>query len=356
MATDILSGSFWFLFAYDVGEEIDLEALRKLVPPNVGPTFRRAAPDYVKFERPPVVERLAPVTVEGVGELRGELNYYDYGVVSVKLELPFAHSWPDLVARWSRLIDSPEAQAHANEVVRLRLARVSACLKKPHEAWLDEEYAVVHVDAASSPLIQEHGPEIAQIVRGEATPLSVGERDEVLRSQLSYFPHDLIVVGWTAAFIYDTAQGAAAAIQLLEYANSQLLQFRHYDRVLTEVLEGVHRSLARQTGLWARWRMANEARQLNSILLEVRQLTERADTAIKFLSDMYSARVYRLAAEKIGVGDYRRLVDSKLHTAAELYTFMMDQFHSSRAFVLELMVVIILVIDLVYLFKGKAKG
>ena len=31
---------------------------------------------------------------------------------------------------------------------------------------------------------------------------------------------------------------------------------------------------------------------------------------------------------------------------------MADQFHQSRAFVLELMVVIILIIDLIWLFKG----
>jgi hypothetical protein len=68
---------------------------------------------------------------------------------------------------------------------------------------------------------------------------------------------------------------------------------------------------------------------------------------------MFSARQYRMAAGKIGVEDYRRLVESKLHTAGELYTFMMDQFHASRGFVLELMVVIILVIELAFVFRGK---
>jgi hypothetical protein len=32
---------------------------------------------------------------------------------------------------------------------------------------------------------------------------------------------------------------------------------------------------------------------------------------------------------------------------------MVDQFHQSRAFVLELMVVVILIIDLIFLFRGK---
>jgi hypothetical protein len=68
---------------------------------------------------------------------------------------------------------------------------------------------------------------------------------------------------------------------------------------------------------------------------------------------MFSARQYRMAANKIGVEDYRRLVEGKLNAAGDLYTFMMDQFHASRAFVLEVMVVVILVIELVFLFRGK---
>ena len=68
---------------------------------------------------------------------------------------------------------------------------------------------------------------------------------------------------------------------------------------------------------------------------------------------MFSARLYKLAAAKVGVPDYKDLVTQKLHTAEDLYRFMVDQFNQSRAFVLELMVVIILVIELVFFFGGK---
>jgi hypothetical protein len=102
----------------------------------------------------------------------------------------------------------------------------------------------------------------------------------------------------------------------------------------------------------SRWRLAKAASRLHTVLLDVTELTERADNAIKFLSDMFSARLYRLAAAKVGVPDYKNLVQKKLDTAEDLYRFMVDQFHQSRAFVLELMVVIILIIDLVYLFRG----
>jgi hypothetical protein len=170
---------------------------------------------------------------------------------------------------------------------------------------------------------------------------------------MSYYPNDLLVVGWSAALLYDTPEGAAPIIQLLEYANAQLLEFRHYDHILTDVLSGVYKSLNKGTGWLARWRLAREAERLNTLRLDVRELTERVDNSIKFLSDMFAARVYRLAAARIGVPDYRRLVDEKLKSAGELYEFMVDRFHQGRAFFLELLVVIILVIELVYLFLGK---
>ena len=140
---------------------------------------------------------------------------------------------------------------------------------------------------------------------------------------------------------------------MLEYANSQLLEFRHYDDLLTRELAQVYHFLEHGGGgILRRWRTAREANRLHTVWLDVNELTERADNAIKFLSDMFSARLYKLAAAKVGVPDYKTLVNQKLQTAEEIYRFMIDQFHQSRAFVLELMVVIILIIDLVYLFNG----
>jgi hypothetical protein len=253
---------------------------------------------------------------------------------------------------------NPDLEAQAMKTVRRCLERARPALLKPYENWLSEDYYIIHVKDSEPPataaeLIGAHAGDIARMVRGEQSELSPGETEEILGSRLSYYPDDLLVVAWTAAFIYDTAEDAAPTIQLLEYANTQLLEFRYYDAVLSELLQGVYKSLDQQDGFFTRWRLASQAQHLNKIRLDIRELTERVDTSIKFLSDMFSARLYRLAAAKVGVNDYRKLVDGKLDTAGELYEFMMDQFHQSRAFVLEVMVVIILIIELVFLFRGK---
>jgi hypothetical protein len=279
-------------------------------------------------------------------------------VVSVVLELPFSGDWDTLIRRGSRWVWDVDFSAHASRIARQKLERAAPALVKPYKEWLSEDYFIFHVrEMAGSPsadeLCKTQGPHIAQIVRGETGQLSDGERNEILQSRISYYPNDLAVIGWNAAFLYDTEAGAETAIQLLEYANSQLLEFRHYDELLTRELAIVYASLDEGTGILARWRLARAATKLHTVLLDVNELTEHADNAIKFLSDMFSARLYKLAAAKVGVPDYKDLVTQKVQTAEQLYRFMVDQFNQSRAFFLELTVVIILVIELIYFFRGK---
>ena len=354
-----VAGSFRSLFLYDLCEEIRLDDLRKLLgSPGAGrePQFRHLAPDYVRFERPPVIETLAPVALENGESVRCDVNYYEYGVVSVEFELPFETDWDDLVKSSGSWTTAPELERRSAEVVRKCQARAGSALVKPYDYQLTEDYYVIQIRPGramltAAELIARQGSAIAQIVRGETSPLSAEEAAEVLQSRLSYFPNDLLVVGWSAALVYDTEEGSAPTVQLLEYANSQLLEFRHYDHVLTRLLAQVYDTVSKGGGVFGRWRLAREAERLNTIQLDVRELTERVDNSIKFLSDTFAARAYRLAANRIGVPDYRTLVDQKLSTAGELYRFMMDRFHQGRAFVLEAMVVVILIIELVFLFK-----
>jgi hypothetical protein len=353
-------GSVLVLIQFDVCEEIRLDQLRQIFGARTleQPTFKHPAPGYVRYQRPPVVEPIEPLVLESGEQLQGQIKYYDYGVLSVVFELPFSGDWDTLVLLGSRWVSDVDFERHAARIARQKLERAAPALVKPYPDWLSEDYFIFHVrEITGSPsaaeLCASQGARIAQIVRGETAQLSDGERNEILQSRISYYPNDLAVIGWNAAFLYDTDAGAETAIQLLEYANSQLLEFRHYDELLTRELERVYDSFDKGTGMLSRWRLGRAATKLHTVLLDVTELTEHADNAIKFLSDMFSARLYKLAAAKVGVPDYKDLVTQKLQTAEDLYRFMMDQFNQSRAFVLELMVVIILIIELVYFFRGK---
>jgi hypothetical protein len=354
-----LKGSALALILYDVAEEIRLEELRPVAPVRrVGPSFKHTAPQYVRFARPPVVQDLEPLSLPSGQRCETRFKCYDYGVVSVLFEFAFEGDWTDLIQLASRWMASGEFEHYASTIAHQQLDRSPTALAKPYTDWLVEDYFIFHLthvegSPSAQELVRQCGDQIADVVRGETETLSPAERGEVLQSSISYYPSDLAVIGWHAAFLYDTVAGAQTAIQLLEYANSQLLEFRHYDEWLTRELDGVYRTLDRRANVIRRWGMAREAARLQTVTLEVTELAERAENAIKFLSDMFAARLYRIASAKVGVLDYEELVNQKLRTAHELYGFMIEQFQQGRAFVLELMVVIILIIELGYLFRGK---
>jgi hypothetical protein len=359
-----LHGTLRAMLLFDIAEEIDLTHLHTLVgtsPRQREPAFRRPAPEYVRFERTPVVEQLPPCRTAAGEDLQARVRYFQYGVASVELTAPFHASWERLIRLANGWIISPELERHARTLLGSRLSQLNDVLVKPYPNWISEDYYVVQVNpiGAGAPisadeLIHYCGGHIAQIVRGEETPLADTERDEVLQSRISYYPADLLVAGWVAAFVYDTPAAALPTLDLLEYANTQLLEFRYYDEVLTKVLAKVYRQIDVKRGFFSTWRLAREAAELNTIRLDYRELSERTENAIKFLSDMFYARVYRLAAARIGVNDYRNLVAEKLTTARELYESMVNEFHQQRAFFLELMVVVILIIEIVFLFRGKS--
>jgi hypothetical protein len=133
----------------------------------------------------------------------------------------------------------------------------------------------------------------------------------------------------------------------------QLLEFRYYDNFMTRVLSDVYNTLDRKKSvLLFRWTLPSEANRLNTIRLDVMELTERVDNAIKFVSDTFYARAYRLAAARVGVPEYRDLVEQKLETAGQLYGFMVAQFNEARLFLLEAAITILCFLDVLLLLKG----
>jgi hypothetical protein len=359
-----ISGVLRGLLLFDVAESIDLQQLRAIVgaaPSRREPPVRHPEPEYVGFERPPVTQLLGSQQMMGT-DVETSIRYFDYGVASVELQIPFRATWPELIKLANGWMLSQDLETRAETLLRDALTQAGPALRKSFEKWISEEYYIVQMDQiptagdsvlSADELLRFKGAEVAQLVRGETLPLSTTERQEVLQSSMSYYPADLLVVGWVAAFLYDSRQGASTTIELLEYANTQLLEFRYYDDVLTKVLAHVYKQLETKHTMWARWKLARRAETLNTIRLDFEELVERTDNAIKFLSDMFNARMYRLAAARIGVSDYRNLVTEKLHTARDLYDSMVTEFHQGRAFFLELMVVIILLIEIVFLFWHK---
>ena len=349
-------------YLFDIAESVDLSQLPSLLQVTTEParlSTKPAIPSYVRYHIPPL-----QIDGESLGfrELDGfqvRVKVFDYGVISLSLSRRFSGRWHELIAEAYRLSSGSSLEAGAERLCRAIMARIRAALESPRERFLSEDYFVFSVYTLEPPLaadqlIATHGDAIAQLLRAETALLSTQERDEVLRHRISYLADDVVVPTWSSALVYDTEAGAHAAIEIFEYANSQLLQFRYYDELLDARLAIIYKELESRTAYSSWWprRYTRAARRVHALFIDVNELTDRTENALKLVGDVYAARVLALANSRLGVTTWRESVKDKLNTLDEIYRFAVDQTGMERGELLELAIVAILVFELILFFMG----
>ena len=361
----ITAGSVHAFFLFDVAEAIDLSSLRAQFGDRAGIAQlldKTPGPPRVRYFQPPVIVDGAAVGVPTLGAFRVRVKFYDYGVISLMLSQPFAGSWSDLVRLGQDLIESEPLETDAaNACVRV-VASTRTAFTDVRAAFLSEDYLAFVVSAldpseTAEEVCDRHGGDIAQLLRGERQPLSAQERDEVLRHRLSYLTDDLVVPAYNAAFLLDSDPAALASLEILEFVNSQLLEFRFHDEVLESELASIYTAIQRPSWVdrWFGRRHTRSARRVHALFIDVNELTDRMENAVKLVGDLYSARLFNLAAARVGLDAWKRNVEDKLETLDDIYRFAVEQTSMSQANLLELIIVLILVIEFGMLLAGIMK-
>jgi hypothetical protein len=359
---EIQSGQLVLFYLFDVAETVDLQAVPQLVGgPAVAAKLapKSAIPAYVQYDKPPLSFDGDTVGIADVAGFRPRFRAYDYGVISVALTQPFKGSWREFVASGQLLVESADFESHAEQLCRTVTDRLRPALKGVRPTTLTEDYVVfvVHeLEAATSAevLLETRGQDIAQMLRGEAQPLSAQETAKILSHRISYLADDLVVATWNAAFVYDTPTGSIAALEIIEFANSQLLEFRYYDSRLDAELASIYSEVQKPRWFdrWLSSRATKAARQVHALFIDVNELTDRTENTLKFIGDIYTARLFLLVAERFGLATWKADVEAKLKTLDDIYRFAVEQSSMARGEFLELTIVLILVLELVLLLLG----
>jgi hypothetical protein len=361
---ETLTGSATAFFLYDVGNSIDLDRVRTLIESTAPAqlTAKVPSPSHIQYQQPPVVIDGAAIGAAHLDQKRARLKAFDYGVVSVALTWSLPETWEELLRCGRGWHEDAATAAAAERLCHSFLERISSAVTRPHSSFLFEDYlvfTVTRLDATPTvdELLARHGHDIAQLLRAEQAPLSAQEREEVLRHRISYFANDLMVPTWNAAFVYDSDTAAQGTLELLEYANSQLLEFRYYDQLLDTELERIYAQM--QVHGWGRaWRgrrYTRAAHNVHSLFIDVNELTDKTENALKIAGDVYYARVFALAAARLGLDQWKANVREKLQTLDDIYRFAVEQTAMARGEFLEITIVLILVLELVLFFAGIMK-
>ncbi len=358
----IRAGQIVAFYLFDISETIDLQAIPALVGgPAVAARLnpKPATPAYVQYENPPVSFDGATIGIPDLDGYQVRVRAYDYGVISLALSRSFSGDWSELLAIGQAVIENAELEQRAEDRCRRVVDRLRPAVIGLHPTYLSEDYLVYVVHDLEQPmsaedLVTSRGDTIATMLRGERQPLSAQEKAKILRHRISYLSDDLVIPTWNAALVYDTPTGAVAALEILEFANSQLLEFRYYDQLLDNEMGSIYARLQRprwyESAIGARYNRA--ARQVHSLFIDVNELTDRTENTLKFIGDIYAARLFGLVADRLGLERWKANVQEKLKTLDDIYRFAVEQSSMSRGQFLELTVVLILVLELVLIFMG----
>lgn len=348
----VAGGAVRAYYLFDVADTIDLEKLGSLGGETRAPAalpLWLPTPPYLQFPVPPLVANLREAEIDG---LRGwvRVKFYDYGVVSLRVSFQAAGSWNELIHLTDRARTDQRIAAYAQKTVETICDEHAHALERRH-APLVEDYLIVEIDRFSEAtdaetLLDDHGAELAGLLLGERRPISGIESEEALRAHFSYHDDDLTIVQWDTALIYDRGESARAIEEILEFANSQLLELRTYDALLDRELDAIYKMQPAQTLRSLRGRReAERAATLRYIIVDVLELIDRSSNALKVAGDAYYARIYRSASTRLGLADWQRQIDTKLSSVREMYRFFSDEARSRRDEFLELIIVVLVAFE-----------
>jgi hypothetical protein len=361
---DLLHGTLHIFVAFDWGNEVNLEHAGRLAPGALLTLARRPrTPVSVAFHPTPWRFRLGAVPVEipelGRVEAEAEATVFDFGAVSVGLHLPIALSRSSI----SRLAGSLSDCASIVQAARTGVAglydKLLPSIEQPDWSPLSEEYFVFHFvptttasGESESPgkLLREGAAWTAGVVLLEVGALSDSEIAEALRLNLSYSPQDLFVPEWSAAVLVD--RECEETLQMVEFANMQLLEYRLIDQRLDNRLARAYKLIHPLTRSWLPfWRMhGRQLRDLGELRIEMHDVFERTGNVLKLVGDQYLARCYKLLATRFHLAEWERNIGDALEVVQGTYQVLSDQSASLRIELLEAIVIFLIAFEILMAF------
>jgi hypothetical protein len=331
----IASGTLTIWQLFDIGDAIDLDRAEACLAASATPRSLPASvrqSSSIQIADPPVWVDLGVISTAVGGlvvEGRLRASMYNLGAVALALilTLPQFTGW-DAVAEL-----------------------IQPAIRHPAHTPLVEHYCALMVEQLAEPTntaaLAGH-PRVQAGLFGERRLLSPDATAMVAR--LSYYPDDLALVSWNGALLIDTDPGVAATTaDLIEFACIERLSLHSCDTALDSDLAQLYSRIAaarRRFALPLARRYSRLLSDVQQLVIEVAEVTERIDNALKVTDDVCRNRLYGMVLQVLQVQVWRAGVEHKLGLLRETYGMLHDASDAEGATALEATIVVLILIEL----------
>jgi hypothetical protein len=352
MNGEIFSGNILLFYSFDVGDDIDFNAIRskgvlkeKLAP--LSPYFK----DYnipLSFEVP------AGIGIEGKYECF-LTKIHRFGVISLCYQIPFEDSLENLKRK---LIDThKELEKQSNLDARKIFNLVESAVEKRQFFHLKESYYVIQVrppEKKLSPALfrERYGSTIASLLRLELTSLSAYQKAEILSTTVGYSDEDFVVIDSEASFIYDYE--FFELLEFFEHANIQHLELKYFDKLLDRQLESFYLRpykvpMSAYIPLFS-GRVETSVSQLARLRVDISVITERLESSIQMAGDTYFTRIYSMLGQQLGLHQWKGSIQKKLDIIQDFYDVYQQRLDAIHAESLEIVIILLIAVEIILAF------
>jgi len=360
----IKEGSILVYYLFDVASEIQVEKLEKVMgkkPVESQISYTRVTPKYIQYSPAPYLLKFGKKQMDIDGkklEFEVFAKIFEFGVISMRFDMLYSGELDNLEEISQMLSGNLVLENEAIKYVNKIKKEIPDLVIKPLEKYFIEDYIIFHAKsfdkAATAKEVMKEKNTIAKILRSEGkVDLSPEEVDRTVTNTLSYFPDDLAIVDWNSAFIYDPRM-SWDTLDVLEYANIELLELRTYDSVLDKELDSAYDKMKVKG-----WRLpllspfSSAIQRLEETRLEVTEVTEKVENALKLVGDQYLANVYNTAVEALFLNEWKKGVKDKLEIIDDFYSTLYNKVQTERMLVLETLIVLLIVLEILIAFWPK---
>lgn len=341
-----------FYRIYDVEREINLDFLEQALARNyftARASFLRVSPKSIMMESPPLLISMHPVTIEREGrlyELNAVVKVYDIGAISLCFVYHDTEIPSSALEEIASLLAEPEQLSDLFSAYLKNLSEILPPYIASQSIDPDfyEDYTIYVTDVIDPSI------DSAVLLNGEQVLLSSHMREEIEKNTLSYTCDDRVILSWDSALICNP-EFPTDLIELIEFANVQVLELRYYDRLLTNQMTRMY-DVIEQADRSSSFRRARQYHAIMAHLMEIfadiSEITDKINNLIKVTEDIYYARVYAMVLKVLRVSQWSDSVDRKIDVIYKNYSMLSDEVRIQHSNFLEWIVIILIALEFVF--------
>lgn len=358
----IEKGKFLIYRVFDIGEEINLSEVEKILRSNTSSSRYKLSRD---LKRKAIIINDAPLIFtlgEDVISINNQNYHFEvhgkvwtFGTLSLtyQFNIPTHTKFNELIELSALFENADTIDLSAKNKSREFTQQIAPAMKKTNEWDTYEDYVLYYFEKING--IQD-GLDLTKKVNIPALILSESKehlsdsmKKSILEKTYQYSQNDLSIIDWNSGLVLEPS-GSMDIPDVIEFALNQLLEMRYYDDLLDDKLAALYNNIEGKKSSILSNQYSDLATEASQKYLELSEIIETIENSFKVVGDFYLAIIFRAASERFRFKDWLNNINSKLNNLAEVSKVLLGEVHAKRAQASEIIIILLIAFEFIPMF------